>query len=122
MKLQIKLKKNLLAIKESETQELRDELANAERILRTLTNEIAPLKDELKRLFEEARNSTNGYCFTDKEFEPFKVSFAKLPPTLDEIFDLIQTLNAQIFSTGNDPQESEKVSILFKTYLKNLVI
>lgn len=109
IKLQIKLKKNQLAVKENDSQDLREELTNSERNLRALNDEIEPLKAELKKQYDEARTLTGGFCQSDKEWEQYKIAFAKLPPTEEKLNAEIQTYNAKIFSVGNDTQEAEKV-------------
>lgn len=108
MKLQIKLKKNQLASKESDSQDLREELSSSERDLRALIAEIAPMKEDLKKYYDLAVEATGGYSYSDPEFDQFKAIFAKLPPTIDEIFEQIQVNNAKIFCS-NDQQDSEKV-------------
>lgn len=112
MKLQVKLKKNVLAIKENDSQDLREEFNNAERNLKLLESELTPLKNELKNLYELAKESTGGLGYEDRDFATIKTAFAKLPATIEELFEEIQTTQAKIFCLINDQEQSNRVSTL----------
>ena len=109
IKLQIKLAKNKLAVKENNCHDLREECSTAERNYKLLENELTPLKTELKNLFDLAKESTGGLSYDDEGFTPIKTAFAKLPASLEEIFEEIQTTQAKIFCLSNDQQDANRV-------------
>ncbi|XP_011505579.1 PREDICTED: structural maintenance of chromosomes protein 5 [Ceratosolen solmsi marchali] len=123
IKLKIKLEKNVLAIKENDSQDLIEEFTSAEKAYKLLDNELAPLKIEVKNLFELAKESTGGVSYDDPKFTPIKNAFAKLPASIEEIFEKIETTQAQIFCISNNQQDSNRVLEQFntaKTHLETL--
>lgn len=119
IKLQIKLNKNKLALKENDCQDLREEFSNAERNCRLLENELVPLKHLVQESYNKAKESTGGLIYGEPEFESIKKSFAKLPPTEDEINEEIQITQTKIFCLSNDDQDANRVSKYLMILLKN---
>lgn len=109
MKLQMKIKKDELANFESDTQELISEMNDADRNFKILDRELAPLKLEVKNLYEFAQETTGGLNYDSPEFAPYKTVFAKLPASIEEINVAIQNTQAKIFSLNNDANEAKKV-------------
>jgi chromosome condensin MukBEF complex kleisin-like MukF subunit len=103
------LEKNKLAFKENNSQDLINEFASAEKAYKLLDCELMPLKAEVKNLFESAKESTEGISYDDPKFIPIKNIFAKLPASMEEIFDQIEITQAQIFCISNNQQDSNKV-------------
>lgn len=109
MKLQVKLQKNQLSMKENNSQEIREEYENAVRNLKHLDNEMRPLREEVENLYKEARKMTDDICHNDKSnFKSYQTAFAKLPATLKEILDEIQKTQAKAFNV-NDQNEAQRV-------------
>ncbi|XP_058792958.1 structural maintenance of chromosomes protein 5 [Phymastichus coffea] len=119
-KIDVKLKKNELAIKENDSHEIRQDYENAVRYFKYLENEIKPLRDEVQNLFEEAKKMTDGVSCKDKEeFLIYQRVFAKLPATLEEIIDEIQRTQAKAFNV-NDKTEAQKIVNQYNTAKKNV--
>ncbi|OXU28125.1 hypothetical protein TSAR_002632 [Trichomalopsis sarcophagae] len=119
-KLQIKMEKNKLANKENDSHDLREEFNNAERDYENLNRELQPLKAELKSAYDTAKESTGGLEPEDKDFAPLMKSFAKLPATIEKLFEEIQATQARIFCLTNDQQEAKRVLDQFNIAKRHL--
>ncbi|XP_012286301.1 structural maintenance of chromosomes protein 5 isoform X2 [Orussus abietinus] len=116
-KLELKVLKQVLRAKEEGSHELREKCAAAERTFKALDEELSPLKEDTKRMYKEALESTNGLNPQDKKFESINRAFLKLPASISEINEEIKVAQAKVFclerNADNDAEntlhEFEKV-------------
>lgn len=106
-KLELKLEQQKLRQSNNDSQELRDKCDEAERIFKSLEEELRPLKNEVENLYKQALESTNKISPQDKRFKTFNTAFEKLPNTIDEIDEDLRTAQAKVFCMGkNDDSEN----------------
>ncbi|KAL7298761.1 hypothetical protein TKK_0008507 [Trichogramma kaykai] len=121
LKLQLRVTKNLLANKNNEVSDLRESHKAAEDNYKILERECKPIKEEVARLFKVAKDSTDGLAYGDENFEPIKRVFARLPGTLPEIFQEIDTTQAQLYCIAN-AHDADKIMTRFRNIRNNLKI
>ncbi|KAJ8670552.1 hypothetical protein QAD02_001811 [Eretmocerus hayati] len=100
-KFDIEVLKEKLTNKENSSQDLREKFEAAEADYKLLTSEVEPLKRELESSYVEAKTTTGGFDSNDAGFKPYANAFAKLPATIEELFDEIKKTQMKIFSLNN---------------------
>ncbi|KAI4489641.1 hypothetical protein M0802_010900 [Mischocyttarus mexicanus] len=91
------LYKQILLNKENDTQELKEELSEAEITFKKFDVEYIPLKQEAIKAFNEAKDLTNGLSPQDEKFKSINQAFSKLPPTIEEIDKEIAVAQTKVF-------------------------
>ncbi|KAK0082913.1 hypothetical protein PV325_010331 [Microctonus aethiopoides] len=87
-----------LANELEETKIIRENLRVAEIEHHDLEKQLQPLKRETERLYDDAMRLTDGANPQDTaRFKPFKTAFGKLPGTIEEIDEALQTAQARVY-------------------------
>ncbi|XP_034951339.1 structural maintenance of chromosomes protein 5 [Chelonus insularis] len=91
------------------SRQYKDQLQEVENEFRTLARQIEPMQVEIKRLLGEAIRSTDNVSSSDRAaFAKYERIFAKLPPTIEEIDEAIQSAKARLFCAG-DTHHGEEI-------------
>ncbi|XP_078052832.1 structural maintenance of chromosomes 5 [Augochlora pura] len=102
IELVLKLQNRTLIVKINESQDQRDNLKEAQEIVRQLSTEMQPMKSEVQKMYKEALETTNNISPSDDAFAPTNKIFSKLPPTIEEINNELNIAQAKVFCMGNN--------------------
>ena len=104
--------KNKLAAKEGETKTLENERNTTQKELNHSLKELEPLKNETKRLYQDAKLATNGISPGKQGWDAIGKEFSKLPPTEEELFEEMKNLNAKLYCLHKNSNNEKNVSKL----------
>lgn len=110
VKFAISLLQQTLLNKENDVEELKDKFTTAERTFKKHDEEFQPLKREAERLYNEALTSTNNISPQDDAFKALNKAFEKLPATVAEINNELNTAQAKVFCMAKN-LDAETVSV-----------
>ncbi|XP_015177763.1 PREDICTED: structural maintenance of chromosomes protein 5 [Polistes dominula] len=96
-KLALHLYKMSLLNQENDIQDLKQELLEADKTFKELELQYRPLKQEAIKVFNEAKELTNGLSPQDEKFKPINQIFSKLPLTIEEIDKEIAVAQTKVF-------------------------
>ncbi|XP_071634268.1 structural maintenance of chromosomes protein 5 [Temnothorax longispinosus] len=97
LKFAIALLQQTLMTKENDAEELKDKFTKAERTFKQCDEEYQPLRREAERLYKEALATTKNLSPQNKEFKIYNKAFEKLPVTIAEINNELNTAQAKVF-------------------------
>ncbi|XP_015127454.1 structural maintenance of chromosomes protein 5 [Diachasma alloeum] len=127
LELQIKAKNHLVSERQRESRELREQAKDAEREWRVRETAMVELNNKTRELQAIARDMTDGKTPQDKEgFKQFNAAFSKLPPTIDEIDEMIQNTQMRIYVSKDYPdaentvREYERIGAQIEKYREEL--
>lgn len=110
VKFAISLLQQTLLNKENDVEELKDKFTTAERTFKKHDEEFQPLKREAEKLYNEALTSTNNISPQDDAFKALNKAFEKLPATVAEINNELNTAQAKVFCMAKN-LDAEIVSV-----------
>lgn len=110
VKFAISLLQQTLLNKENDVEELKDKFTTAERTFKKHDEEFQPLKREAEKLYNEALTSTNNISPQDDAFKALNKAFEKLPATVAEINNELNTAQAKVFCMAKN-LDAETVSV-----------
>lgn len=109
MKLKFKFQQDKLSFNENDSLDLKNQLDEAERKFKELDRELQPLKQQTEKLYTAALESTGGVGINDPSAKSIKTAFSKLPATIPEINEELQTATAKIYCMSKN-DDGENVS------------
>ncbi|XP_071557366.1 structural maintenance of chromosomes protein 5 [Temnothorax nylanderi] len=119
LKFAIALLQQTLMTKENDAEELKDTFTRAERTFKQYDEEFQPLKRETERLYKEALTSTNNLNPQDDDFKTYNKAFEKLPATIAEINNELNTAQAKVFCMAKNV-DTENILREYEEIQKNI--
>jgi predicted nucleic acid-binding Zn-ribbon protein len=110
VKFELELLQQTFITVKNNVEELNDKFETTKKLLEHHDEEFQPLKREAERLYNEALILTDNLSPQDDAFKSFNKAFEKLPATIPEINNELNTAQAKVFCMAKNI-DAEDVSM-----------